>query len=204
MMFRTIGAAVSAPNPPCSTVATTMYSGCSAGTMPANHEVSWNGGRSAVPVCPRRPAGSPRRPRTPCRRSSLPERVADVVELRRGVRDLPAPTADASGDVAVPVLDPRHEVRPAQLPGGERPVRLGHLERRRLHLTGADREQDVDPRDPSVRVHAPVVGDVGRSGTVPLASAGRSIRSRPNPHCRTRRWSSCSSPRRGTRTGSHL
>ena len=52
MMFRTIGAAVSAPNPPCSTVATTTYSGSSAGTMPANQDVSWNGGRSAVPVFP--------------------------------------------------------------------------------------------------------------------------------------------------------
>ena len=59
---RTIGAAVVDPNPPCSTIATTTYFGWYAGTIAANHEVSWNPSRSAVPVLPATgisPSGKP-------------------------------------------------------------------------------------------------------------------------------------------------
>ena len=37
------GAATSEPNPACSTIATTTYCGSLAGTIAANHDVSWNG-----------------------------------------------------------------------------------------------------------------------------------------------------------------
>ena len=39
---RTSGAATSEPKPACSTMATTTYFGSFAGTMAANHDVSWN------------------------------------------------------------------------------------------------------------------------------------------------------------------
>ena len=53
IMRRTSGAATSEPNPACSTMATTTYFGSLAGTIAANHDVSWNSvPRYAVPVLP--------------------------------------------------------------------------------------------------------------------------------------------------------
>ena len=49
-----MGAAASAPKPPCSTIAITTYFGAFgfSPAIAANHDVSWCGGRSAVPVFP--------------------------------------------------------------------------------------------------------------------------------------------------------
>ena len=53
IMRRTSGAATSEPKPACSTIATTTYFGSFAGTIAANHDVSWNcSPRNAVPVFP--------------------------------------------------------------------------------------------------------------------------------------------------------
>ena len=51
---RATGAAASAPKPPCSTIAITTYFGAFgfSPAIAANHDVSWCGGRSAVPVFP--------------------------------------------------------------------------------------------------------------------------------------------------------
>ena len=66
---RTIGAAVVAPWPPCSTMATTTYLGWFAGAMAANHENGCSGTMSAVPVFPA----------TGIRESGKPEKAADAV-----------------------------------------------------------------------------------------------------------------------------
>ena len=84
------GAADVEPCPPCSTIAMTTYRGSYAGTMAANHDVSWNGGRWAVPVLPAigildRGTRRTRKPPFP-RLRHRGQGVADVVELRLRVR----------------------------------------------------------------------------------------------------------------------